>query len=356
MKRWSALPAECKRYDLVYVEVFNCVFVDTECRMSDNFSAVRCDLKIGQIWKAQKVATGFHRNTQINQEGGIDKEQFRIDSVIDRVGTTGTVWLGLTVGCAQCHDHKFDPLTQEDFYQLFAFFNQTPVQGGGGDPQTAPNLATPTSEQTQRLTSLKDEIGSLDAQLSQMSKSLVSELPAWEKSERVRLAGASQWHQLRAEKVFASGSRVRTLSDNSVPTSAPSPDNDTYTLFASTDLSTVTGIRVEAMRHETMTQNSLSPADSGNFVLTELEVSLVESESDEAPPPLAIASAEATFEQGANKVTGAFDGTRRGISSRPGNVRVTKPGSTQGRRRSRRAPKPQRRPTRAPYAALSRDF
>ena len=71
----------------------------------------------------QKVATGFHRNTQINQEGGIDREQFRIDSVVDRVGTTGTVWLGLTVGCAQCHDHKFDPLTQKDFYQLFAFLN-----------------------------------------------------------------------------------------------------------------------------------------------------------------------------------------------------------------------------------------
>ena len=72
---------------------------------------------------AQQVATGFHRNTQINQEGGIDKEQFRVDSVFDRVATTGTVWLGLTIGCAQCHDHKFDPITQREFYQLFAFFN-----------------------------------------------------------------------------------------------------------------------------------------------------------------------------------------------------------------------------------------
>lgn len=72
---------------------------------------------------AQQVATGFHRNTQINQEGGIDKEQFRIDSIFDRVGTTGTVWLGLTVGCAQCHDHKFDPISQKEFYRLFAFFN-----------------------------------------------------------------------------------------------------------------------------------------------------------------------------------------------------------------------------------------
>lgn len=71
----------------------------------------------------QKIATGFHRNTQINQEGGIDKEQFRIDSVFDRVATTGTVWLGLTIGCAQCHDHKFDPITQREYYQMFAFFN-----------------------------------------------------------------------------------------------------------------------------------------------------------------------------------------------------------------------------------------
>ena len=72
---------------------------------------------------SQQVATGFHRNTQINQEGGIDKEQYRIDSIFDRVATTGSVWLGLTIGCAQCHDHKFDPIAQREFYQLFAFFN-----------------------------------------------------------------------------------------------------------------------------------------------------------------------------------------------------------------------------------------
>jgi hypothetical protein len=73
--------------------------------------------------ESQRVATGFHRNTQINQEGGIDVEQFRIDSVFDRVATTGSVFLGLTIGCAQCHDHKFDPISQKEYYQLFAFLN-----------------------------------------------------------------------------------------------------------------------------------------------------------------------------------------------------------------------------------------
>src|SRR5262249_38104022 len=72
---------------------------------------------------AQKVATGFHRNTPINQEGGIDVEQFRVESIVDRVNTTATVFLGLTVGCAQCHDHKYDPISQRDYYRLFAFFN-----------------------------------------------------------------------------------------------------------------------------------------------------------------------------------------------------------------------------------------
>lgn len=72
---------------------------------------------------AQQVATGFHRNTQINQEGGSDPEQYRIDSVFDRVATTGTVFLGLSIGCAQCHDHKFDPITHQEYYQFFAFLN-----------------------------------------------------------------------------------------------------------------------------------------------------------------------------------------------------------------------------------------
>ncbi len=71
----------------------------------------------------QRIATGFHRNTQINQEGGIDVEQFRVDAVLDRVNTTGTVFLGLTIGCAQCHDHKYDPISQREYYRLFAFFN-----------------------------------------------------------------------------------------------------------------------------------------------------------------------------------------------------------------------------------------
>jgi hypothetical protein len=89
----------------------------------------------------QKVATGFHRNTMVNEEGGIDPEQFRVEAVVDRVNTTGAVWLGLTVGCCQCHSHKFDPLTQREYYQLFAFFNsqdEPTLPLGAPDPAGAP--------------------------------------------------------------------------------------------------------------------------------------------------------------------------------------------------------------------------
>ncbi len=90
--------------------------------------------------KDQILATGFNRNHMINGEGGRIAEENRVDYVMDMAETMGTVWLGLTLNCCRCHDHKFDPLTQADYYRFTAFFNQTPVTGAGGSPQTAPIL------------------------------------------------------------------------------------------------------------------------------------------------------------------------------------------------------------------------
>ena len=92
------------------------------------------------------VATGFHRNTLINQEGGVDAEQFRVESVIDRTNTTGAVWLGLTFACAQCHHHKYDPISQQDYYQLYAFFDSTRDVNDVG-----PTIPVPTPAQQQEL-------------------------------------------------------------------------------------------------------------------------------------------------------------------------------------------------------------
>ncbi len=109
--------------------------------------------------EAQRIATGFHRNTPLNQEGGIDVEQFRIDSVIDRVGTTGTVWLGLTVGCAQCHDHKFDPIAQKEYYRMFAFFNNQdePTMKVSDPSRDEAKLAAAASESEKALATWLDQ-------------------------------------------------------------------------------------------------------------------------------------------------------------------------------------------------------
>lgn len=102
----------------------------------------------------QKLATGFCRNHMINGEGGRIPEENRVDYVMDMAETTGTVWLGLTFNCCRCHDHKFDPLTRRDYYSMFAFFNQTSVDGSGGDPQSKPNIELPTEAQKARLAKL----------------------------------------------------------------------------------------------------------------------------------------------------------------------------------------------------------
>jgi mono/diheme cytochrome c family protein len=126
----------------------------------------------------QLIATGFHRNTPINEEGGINVEQFRIESVVDRVNTTGSVFLGLTVGCCQCHDHKFDPLAQKEYYQLFAFLNN----------QDEPTLELATPEELARRNSIQAEQKSLQKRLKQLDAVTPERIEAWEHglSDRAR--------------------------------------------------------------------------------------------------------------------------------------------------------------------------
>ncbi len=120
----------------------------------------------------QKVATGFHRNTPINQEGGIDKEQFRVESVIDRVNTTASVFLGLTLGCCQCHDHKYDPFTQKEYYQMFAFFNNV----------DEPEIPVATPEIVAEREAIDGQIEAYLAKIQEEDPSLLEKQKAWETS------------------------------------------------------------------------------------------------------------------------------------------------------------------------------
>ena len=141
----------------------------------------------------QTLATGFFRNHMINGEGGRIPEENRVEYVMDMVETMGTVWLGLTLNCCRCHDHKYDPLTNEDYYQLFAFFNQTPVEGKGGSAQTPPTLATPSDEQQAQLDHFATRVATLDKEMAAVSKEHAEGMDDWQRRMRQRSSEDARW-------------------------------------------------------------------------------------------------------------------------------------------------------------------
>ena len=129
----------------------------------------------------QKIASGFNRNHMITLEGGAIPAEYHVEYLVDRASTTSTAFLGLTMGCARCHDHKFDPITQKDFYRFFAFFNTVPERGlDGFEGNAVPVLPLPSHEQQQQLDALKTQIASTLAALPE--KDLLAQRNEWQKT------------------------------------------------------------------------------------------------------------------------------------------------------------------------------
>ncbi len=148
----------------------------------------------------QVLATGFNRNHRGNAEGGIIPEEYAVEYVVDRVDTTATVWLGLTLGCSRCHDHKFDPFSQREYYQLFAFFNNVPEKGRaikfGNSP---PFVKTPTREQQRQLQEMQFRQGFLEGFTEKLMASVPTAQAAWERRLIQKLPGEIDWTVTRGE-------------------------------------------------------------------------------------------------------------------------------------------------------------
>lgn len=149
----------------------------------------------------QVVASGFNRNHMYNGEGGRIPEETRIENVFDRTETTSTVWLGLTMTCARCHDHKYDPITQREYYELFAFFNQTSETGAGGSGKARPTVAYLTKEQRARVRVLEREVAALDRRMSAPDVETDRAQRTWERDIAARL---------RAEQAVFAPTRMGT--------------------------------------------------------------------------------------------------------------------------------------------------
>src|SRR3989442_1078062 len=199
----------------------------------------------------QRIATGFHRNTLLNQEGGIDVEEARWETLVDRVNTTATVWLGTTLACAQCHNHKFDPFTQKDYYRMLAFFDNSEYRVEGEGPKVMdkwivePELELATPAQAARKKSLEEETARVQARLAATTPALALAQATW---ERERTAARPAWTTLRPTSArSAGGATLDVAEDRSLTVGGPNPDRDTYTLGAHLPAGPLTALPIEAL-------------------------------------------------------------------------------------------------------------
>ncbi len=258
----------------------------------------------------QLVATGFQRNHMLNGEGGRIAEESRVEYVMNRTETTGAVWLGLTIGCARCHDHKYDPISQREFYQFYSYFNSIDESGrvdAGGNAN--PVLPVPTKEQTAQQTEL--ELKLADQQKELRAVTTAERQLAWETDKLVELSKDDRppvWELLKPDRfVSEQGQTMTVQADGSMLLTGKNPKNDNYEIEFTAGSSGITGIRIEAVPHAEFTNGGFARSDSGNFVLTDFSVDARRSKEKEFSP-VKIGSAKASFEQGGLKIEESFDG------------------------------------------------
>ncbi len=252
----------------------------------------------------QLIATGFHRNHMINGEGGRIAEESRVDYVQDRVETTGTIWMGLTFNCCRCHDHKFDPLAQKEYYQLSAFFNSIEESGAndaGGLANPIITFAGP--EQQKKLDELRASETAANTSRDELDRKLRESQAEWEKSLVASGSVAEQiWTVLDIESLKSEGgATLKKLEDNSLLASGDNPAKDAFELSLKTKLSGLTGIQLEALPDDSLVNKGPGRADNGNFVLSELKLFLNDK-------PVELSAIRADYEQPTFPPANAVDG------------------------------------------------
>lgn len=247
---------------------------------------------------AHRVASGFHRNTLHNTEGGTDQEEDRVKKTVDRTNTYGAIWLGLTVGCAQCHSHKYDPISHREYYQLYSFFNSMNEQ----------DIAAPTVT----------ESAAYDAQLAayhvdherligNRKKYEAEQLPAaLEKWIKVDANLIYEWRPLTTTSISGRyKSAFKSLEDGSVLVEGENIRSDIYTVTATVE--SLSGVRLEVLPDESLPKKGPGRAENGNFVLTNVQILARQAGTDNEFVPVKISNAIADFSQANWEVTKAIN-------------------------------------------------
>ncbi|MDB6024282.1 MAG: hypothetical protein JWM68_505 [Verrucomicrobiales bacterium] len=249
----------------------------------------------------QRTATAFHRNTMTNTEGGTDDEEWRVAAVKDRANITAQAWMGLTMGCAQCHTHKFDPITHKEYYQFYAFFNQTEDDDKGDEH---PTLPLPTKAEREKIQGLNKQISDLEKKIEGVSPELLTEFSAWEKIH----GHSNAWTILDPIEFKATTNAVvlKKLSDQSVLASGEAPGKDTYTikLHSATEFS---AIRLETLTDESLPKNGPGRSKKGAFVLNNFRVTFKPDKDAATNRVIALKNPTATYSEKKYDIALAID-------------------------------------------------
>ena len=228
--------------------------------------------------REQKVASGYNRLGMMSAEGGVQDKEYRAKYAAERVRTLSGTWLGATMGCCECHDHKFDPFTIRDFYRMEAFSADLKEQGfyndGFGSGNWGPSLRLPTDKQQKEIDRLDGEIAAAKKAMDAVTDdSLAAARDRWERDVLANEAwGKLSWQTVKPAFVTsANGTQLEIRDDKSVFASGPNPDNETFIAGIPATLDVITALRLEVLKDEKLAGNDL--ARSGEtFVLSEVEI------------------------------------------------------------------------------------
>jgi hypothetical protein len=230
----------------------------------------------------QRIAAAFNRQTLTNEEGGVDQEEFRVAAAFDRTETLGTVWLGLTIGCVRCHEHKYDPLPHADYYKLFAFFNN------------AEEVTATVPVQADDIAALERELAPLQQALAARRAELAPQELAWETEQHRRILAETnsplQEHPIDVAKIESlAGQSFRIEKDAVVATA---PEKDTYTVTARASIPEITGFKLWVLPDDSLPGKGPGRSRDGNLVLTGFRVFLVREGRPDQPIELHRAAAD----------------------------------------------------------------
>ena len=250
----------------------------------------------------QKIASGYNRLGMMSAEGGVQDREYLAKYIAERVRNASGTWLGITLGCAECHDHKFDPFTTRDFYRFEAFFadirERGLYSGANSDGNWGPYVKVPTAEQSAQLDALSVRIAELQRVLDTPTPELAAAQQAWEQ-------GQQPWIPLTPDSLQAlSGTQLKTRADGAILATGPNPATETYTLSFSKLPAAVTAFRIEVLPDDSLPQKGPGRAGNGNFVLSELTAKVRTAAGEQS---VSLQNATATYEQ-----TGAAGGNPYG--------------------------------------------